>query len=66
MPFGLPAGHSPALVFSDDTHQRGSIIIATTILLFAALLFLGAHLWVRRYPQDAEGGGALATSFTGT
>lgn len=50
----VPTGHLPALVPTDDDHQQASIIIATTILLFTALLFVGARLWVRCNPDEEQ------------
>ncbi|KAK5769355.1 hypothetical protein LTS12_000282 [Elasticomyces elasticus] len=37
----------PPLVYTDETHQEAPIIIATAILLFTALLFVGARVLVR-------------------
>lgn len=40
------------LVVTDYNHQSASIIIATCTLLFAALLFLLARLWIRLSPEQ--------------
>ncbi|KAK3709524.1 hypothetical protein LTR37_010897 [Vermiconidia calcicola] len=52
----------PPLVLADDTHQRAFIIIATSILLFSALLFVGARLWVRQNPELEQTGGGRTAS----
>ena len=56
-PSGVPAGHLPPLVpVVDSTHQSASIIIATSTLLFTALLFVGARLYVRYSPDEEQKG----------
>ena len=50
----IPPRHSPPLVAVDETHQRAQIIIATSILLFFATLFVGARLWVRCNPEEDQ------------
>jgi len=54
-----PQGQLPPLIPVDDTHQQASVIIATSILLFAALLFVGARLWVRYNPDEEQTGGSI-------
>lgn len=36
----------------DDTHQRASIIITTLVVLFAAIFFVSARIWVRCTPEE--------------
>lgn len=57
------SGHLPPLVYTDDSHQRASIIIASTVLLFAALLFVGPRIWVRQHPDHdlTSNAGRVAT-----
>ena len=53
----VPTGHLPPLVpLVDSTHQAASIIIATSTLLFTALLFVGARLYVRYSPDEEQKG----------
>lgn len=46
------AGYLPPLVQTDDSHQSAAIIVATAVLLFTALLFVGPRLWVRQHPDN--------------
>ena len=64
-PDAAPLGQLPPLVSADDTHQRASVIIATSVLLFSALLFVGARLRVRLNPDDEQTGGGRTAVPTG-
>lgn len=61
-----PPGYLRPLVETDETHQRASIIIATAVLLFAALLFVGSRLWVRLNPDRDNTGGVGVAATDGT